>query len=109
MNQTETAYAELLEGHRLAGDVLDWKFEAMTFRLTSSKTGAGPPAVYTPDFMVQHADCTISFIEVKGGGLDDRASIVRIKVAAQQFTQFRFCIARRLPKREGGGFNVKEF
>lgn len=32
MNKTETAYAELLEGRKLAGEILGWRFEAYKLR-----------------------------------------------------------------------------
>lgn len=81
MNKTEAAWCARLEVARLAGEVLEYRFEAMKLRLANN-------TFYTPDFMVILADTTIRFDEVKGFWRDDAR--VKIKVAAEQFPWFRF-------------------
>ncbi len=88
MNKTETAYSRVLEERRLVGEILEWRFEPMRFRL-------GAEATYTPDFAVQLPDQTLEFHDVKGrtgrgpGGWEDAAR-VKIKVAAEIYPWFRF-------------------
>ena len=45
MNATEAAYAEHLDGLKLLGEVLDYKYESMKFRLAEGM-------FYMPDFLV---------------------------------------------------------
>ena len=81
MNKTEAAWADLLEGQKLAGLLLDYKFEAFKLRLANN-------TFYTPDFVVVLADRTIRVDEVKGFWRDDAR--VKIKIAAEQFPWLRF-------------------
>src|ERR1041384_6576710 len=61
MNATESAYAERLREKELKGEILQWYFEAVTFKLASD-------CRYTPDFCVQLPDCSMEFVDSKGGG-----------------------------------------
>ena len=45
MNKTEEAYAKTLQVRKLAGEIVDWQFEAQTFKLAAD-------CRYTPDFAV---------------------------------------------------------
>ena len=74
MNKTERAYAALLEGRRIAGEVAWYKFEAMKFRLADN-------TFYEPDFAVMLSDGQLQMHEVKGVWTDDAR--VKIKVAAE--------------------------
>jgi hypothetical protein len=103
MNKTETAYSQVLERKRLAGEILEWKFEPMKFRLADS-------TFYTPDFGVQLPDRSLEMIDVKGrsgsgpGGWEDDAR-VKIKVAAAMHQWFKFVgIAK-----SGDGWKREEF
>lgn len=80
MNKLETAYSEYLFFRRKAGDILDYRFEAIKLKLA-------PSTFYTPDFMVFTNDGFIEIHEVKGFWEDDAR--VKIKVAAEMFP-FRF-------------------
>ncbi|TXH16513.1 MAG: DUF1064 domain-containing protein [Hyphomicrobiaceae bacterium] len=102
MNQTETAYSEILHARQLAGEVLLWAFESVTFKLADRCT-------YTPDFAVWLADGTMEFVDCKGGGPMDDKSRVKVKVAAEKFPQFVFVIEKRLSKKDGGGWKREEF
>lgn len=102
MNQTERAYADMLEMRKLAGEVVDWQFEPMKFRLADL-------CFYTPDFAVFLSDETMEFVDAKGGGPMDDKSIVKAKVAAERYPYFRFVIEKRLPKKDGGGWKRTEY
>ena len=85
MNKTETAYAELLELRRLAGEILWWKFEPFKIRLADR-------TFYDVDFGVLAADGALQVHEVKGGFITDDA-MVKVKVAAEHFpAAFFLCI-----------------
>lgn len=101
MNQTESLYAEELQALKLEGKVVEWFFEAMTFKLAAGSR-------YTPDFAVLYADGVLEFVDVKGGGPMDRTSLAKIKYAADKFPFFRFVIEKRKAKKDGGGWERME-
>lgn len=102
MNKTESAYSERLESLRLAGEITGWRFEAYKLRLADNTW-------FTPDFMVQLGSGEIELHEVKAckrGGqilIEDDAA-VKLKVAAEQYTEFQFILAGRLAG--GAGWKV---
>lgn len=98
MNKTEAAYAAHLERLRATGDVEWYRFEGVKLRLADS-------TFCTPDFAVMSGDGVMEMHEVKGFMMEDSA--VKIKCAADQYP-FRFFIIRARPKRDGGGFSVKD-
>ena len=102
MNQTEAAYAAMLEIRKLAGEVLSWEFEAVTFKLANDVR-------YTPDFMITLADLTIEYVDSKGGGPMDPKSRVKVKCAAEKFWQYRFVIEQKLARKNGGGWKREVF
>lgn len=89
MNKLEARYRDHLEELKRQGKILDYKFEALTFRLASRTT-------YTPDFIVICDDC-IEVHEVKGFWKDDAR--VKWKVAAEMFPEYRF-VAVQYKKKE---------
>lgn len=99
MNGTEKAYAEELRLRQLAGEVVWYEFEAVSFRI-------GEGAHYKPDFLVMLADGSMECHEVKGFWAE--AARVRIKVAADRFP-FRFVAVVKRSKKQGGGWDVEEF
>jgi hypothetical protein len=101
MNATETKYAGHLDELRLAGEVLWWKFEAITLTLA-------PKTTLTVDFSVMLADGSFEMHDVKGAKAiytDDAK--VKMKVAAQMFP-FVFRVVFPVAKGEGGGWNIEE-
>lgn len=105
MNRTEAAYAELLEARRLAGEIEAYDFEKQKFRL-ANKTW------YTPDFIVQMPDGMIEIHEVKAMTTKGKVRIeddanVKLKVIAEQFSQYPFYVAAQRPKCLGGGFELR--
>jgi predicted nuclease of restriction endonuclease-like RecB superfamily len=95
MNKTETAYAANLEAKKKAGVIVDYKYEALKFKL-AKKT------FYTPDFFVLHKD-HFELIEVKGFWHDDAR--VKIKVAREMFPWFAWTAV----KAHKGGWKYEEF
>lgn len=85
MNKLEKVYSEYLFFRKKAGDILDYKFEAIKLR-------HAPNTFYTPDFMVHTTDGYIEMHETKGFWEDDAR--VKIKVAAEVFP-FRFVAITR--------------
>lgn len=102
MNQTECEYAELLQSNKLAGQIEEWFFEAVTFRIAND-------CRYTPDFCVYFASGAMEFVDVKGTGPIDEKSTVKIKTCAEKFPMFRFVQAKKRTKKEGGGFRIRKF
>tara|TARA_R110000796_G_scaffold95459_2_gene200686 strand:+ start:21009 stop:21326 length:318 start_codon:yes stop_codon:yes gene_type:complete len=99
MNQTEAAYAALLESEKQAGEIVWYSFEGMTFKLADNTR-------YTPDFAVMRADGLMEMREVKGFWRDDAR--VKIKVAAELFP-FRFIAVKKQSKKAGGGWSQEVF
>ena len=98
LNKTEQAYSNFLENRKIAGDVLWFKFEGVKLRLADN-------TFYTPDFAVLGADEVMEMHEVKGFMQDDAA--VKIKVAASIYP-FRFFLCKVRPKKDGGGWTLRE-
>ena len=110
MNRTEAEYAGLLEVRKLAGEIIDWKFEAVRFILAHGNPQTGSKSLtYTPDFMVTLENAEVEFIDVKGGGPIDRKSLNNAKIAAEMFWQFGFAIEQKRNKKHGGGWHREEF
>ena len=86
MNKIEAAYAAHLECCKSAGEIRRYEFEGMKFRLAEG-------AYYTPDFIVRRPNDTLECHEVKGFWRE--AARVRIKVAAEQWPEFRWCAVQR--------------
>jgi hypothetical protein len=99
MNQTEKAYAALLDARRYAGEVAWFKFEGIKLRLADN-------TFYTPDFAVMLADGSMQLHEVKGHWQDDARA--KIKIAADLYP-FEFIAVRKQSKKAGGGFSVEHF
>lgn len=101
-NKTEAAYETFLEEQKQLGEVLWYKFEAMTFKLANDTR-------YTPDFIVMLSNGEIECREIKGSKAIFMCDAkVKIKVAAEMFP-FRFIAVFPIPKKLGGGWRVEEF
>lgn len=106
MNRTEREYAAHLEAQRLAGEIRFWDYERLRAIVTHPSEGVG--VNYTADFLVILADGTIALDDVKGTGIDNDASLVRAKAAAEVCWYFRWRIAKKQTKAQGGGWTVRE-
>jgi hypothetical protein len=84
MNKTELAYANRLELFKKAGQIEDFAFEGLTFKLADDTR-------YTPDFFIVRKE-RFEFHEVKGFFRDDAK--VKIKVAAKMFPWFKFVLVQ---------------
>lgn len=102
MTRVELKYADALEARKLAGEIVAWGFEKFKFRLADG-------CFYTPDFHVLHNDGSLEFIDTKGTGPVDDKSIVKGKVAAQEFWMFTFVMLQQQTKKQGGGWARREF
>lgn len=91
-NKTEAAYDNYLHLLKLAGEIIDYKFEPLRIRLADLTT-------YTPDFLVIYSD-RLEFHEVKGFWRDDAR--VKIKVAAEQYPWFVFLAVQKDNKSRDG-------
>lgn len=96
MNGAEAAYAARLHVLVLAGEVLQWWFEAVTLKLADD-------CRLTPDFLVMLANGRLEFHEVKGRWEEDAK--IKARLAALHFP-FPIKVFRRQPKRAGGGFEL---
>ena len=76
MNKLETRYFNMLTGRKALGQILDFWYEPVTFKLAFDTR-------YTPDFMVMLNDGTIVFHETKGWWEEDAK--IKIKCAAEKF------------------------
>ena len=94
MTKLEEAYSWELERRLKRGEILVWRYEAITFKLA-------PDTRYTPDFFVVCADGMVEFHEVKGFRRED--SWVKLKVAAEVFPWFRFLLVTN-----GKGWVIRE-
>lgn len=81
MTQVEQRYAAVLEMRKRNGDIRDFWFEAMAFRV-----GAGR-SVYKPDFVARLPDGTLEIIEVKGARIWEDSK-VKFKAAAVMYPCF---------------------
>jgi hypothetical protein len=102
MNKTEQAYADMLQARKLAGEIIEWQFEAVTFKLAADVR-------YSPDFCIVLSDHTIEFIDTKGGGPQDPKSRVKIRCAAEKFPWFAFAIEQKQAKSKGGAWIREDF
>ena len=96
MNRTEKLYSGMLEKLKLSGEILAWRFEAITFRL-------GHRCNYTPDFLVV-TPREIQIHEVKGGYVREDG-LVKWKLAAECHPEFRFFLCRY----RNGKWNVEQY
>jgi hypothetical protein len=102
MNKTEAEYAGLLELRKRAGEIVNYQFEAVTVKLAHD-------CRFTADFFIEHPSGAIECVDVKGSGPIQEDSIIKIRLAAKQFPRWTFAIERKRKKKDGGGFERKEF
>ena len=101
MNRTEQAYSDHLALCQHRGEIKQFLFEALKFRLADN-------TFYTPDFVVLRADDVLEVHEVKGSRaifMDDAK--VKLKCANDKFP-FVFKLVFPKPKRDGGGWDIEE-
>ena len=82
MNKLEQRYAQYLDLQLKAGEIQDWQYETITFKL-------GHDTRYTPDFPVIAKDDTLEFHETKG--FKFAKNMQKLKIAASMF-RFKFIL-----------------
>jgi len=95
MNKTERAYAVELAALQQAGEILRWRFEALTLLLVDPSDTGGRGVRYTPDFAIWTPD-RLCFVEIKGFLRDDAK--LKFLWARQQFPEWEF----KMLQRKGG-------
>jgi hypothetical protein len=104
MTGVEKKYMAFLDEEKAAGRIIAYRYGSIKLRLADATW-------YTTDYQVQLNDTTFEFVEVKGSWnaphQDD--SRVKIKVAAEQYPEFRFVAVVPKRVRDGGGFEREEF
>jgi len=91
----ESLYAMLLDDMKASGEILDWRYEAVTLRLTESAIVDGKrvrAVTYTPDFCLWFPDGRRRYIEIKG--YRRTKDINRFKQARDQFRHDEFLMLR---------------
>jgi hypothetical protein len=97
MNGLEERYAStVLHPMRMAGELVDWKFEAMGFRL-------GEKCFFYPDFWVVYPD-RFEIHECKGRWEDD--ALVKMRVAAELYPWLKW---KAFSYRKTTGWTEREF
>jgi hypothetical protein len=99
LNKTEGAYQQHLDLLQKAGEIVWYRFEAVTLKL-------GPDVRYTPDFLIMLPDGQLEAHEVKGGWFRDDAK-AKVRIAARMFP-LAFQIVRARSKKDGGGWEVEK-
>lgn len=103
MNALEAEYARILEARKRAGEIQDWKYEAIRLRIAFGEKHAW----YKPDFLIVNADGSQEAHETKGWWKTDAR--LRIKVAAGVYPWIKFIGVRKLKKKDGGGWEYESF
>ena len=83
-NKTEARYDDFLRLLKCAGEILDYRWDAINLRL-------GPDVHYRPDFLVVYSD-RFEIHEVKGFFRDDAK--VKVRTAAALFPWWKFKVVR---------------
>ena len=86
-NKTEAAYDKRLWRLKLAGEIIDYRFEAWKLILVHGIPKLRNEMSYTPDFLVVRSD-RFEFHEVKGYWKEDAR--LKIKMAAELYPWCRF-------------------
>lgn len=104
MSGLEKRYLKFLDAEKAAGRVHEFRFEGIRLKLADL-------TYYTPDFYVLYPDGGIEMLEVKGSwkAPNQDKSRVKVKVAAEQYPEFKFVAITEIPKKKGGGWDREEF
>lgn len=101
MNGWEKRRAQELEAMKRSGEILNWwggKHRGITLKLAHDTR-------YTPDFLVQHIDGSLTLEEVKGFFRDDAK--VKTKLCAALYP-FPLRVLTAKPQKRGGGWDITE-
>jgi hypothetical protein len=81
MNRLEESYSRHLDLRKAAGEVAEWWFEGLAFRI-------GERCFWHPDFLVQLADGTLELHDTKGFVQDDATVKARAVAGKYPFDVF---------------------
>lgn len=99
MNQTEKKYAVILFVRKLAGEILDYRFESVKLRLADERCWI------TLDFAVWYPDGIVELVDAKGPPPQEK-TIIKMKVAADRYRGLYRIVLERLIK---GEWHRREF
>lgn len=94
-SKLEAAYAEVLQGRLLAGEIRKWWYEDLQLRI-------GFDCRLTVDFFVHNMDCVLEAHEVKGPKQWED-SIVKLRAAADKFP----LVFKLVTRSKDGVWNIK--
>lgn len=102
-NRTEQRFEdEWVKPRAQSGEIIWWAFEGITLKLAKD-------CRLTMDFFIQLASGELQAWDVKGSfAIVEGDALVKMRVAAGKFP-LRFFMAAPKPKRDGGGWLIKEF
>lgn len=83
----ELEYAQNLNQRLAAGEIIEWHYEALRFKIAHKTT-------YTPDFLVLYPNGSQELVEVKGH-LRESAN-VKFKTCADKFKGFKWSMQRKV-------------
>jgi len=92
----EALYAVDLDYQKSAGDIIEWLYEPITFKLTEATIVEGKrhrAITYTPDFVCWLPNGRMRCIEIKG--YRNTQAINRYKLAKDKFRRIEFVMIKR--------------
>jgi len=92
-SELELDYSLYLDALKMAGKILRWRYEPLSFRLADKDKGQ---VWYKPDFLIEYPDGTVTFDEVKG--YMRTADRIRLLVAASEYWWLNFRLVTRKKK-----------
>lgn len=87
MNRTEQEHADHLQRLKIAGAIIDYRYEPFSLRLANN-------TFYIPDFLVVCAD-HFEIHEIKGGFVREDAR-AKVKIAAEAFPWWTFHVFQKV-------------
>jgi len=92
----EAIFAMELEDKKRSGEIIEWHYEPITFRLSDSSVVEGKKVraiTYTPDFVLWLPGMKMQCVEIKG--FRNNNAINRFKVAKDKFRKIEFVMLKR--------------
>jgi hypothetical protein len=104
MNGLESQYADLLDDRKANGEIERYIYEGVTLTIIDPQTAL--KARYTPDFAVYLPNGELEFHETKGFLEGD--ALLKLKAASEKWPH-RFVMVKKKLRRDGGGWEYREF
>lgn len=107
MNGTEREWAACLDARKADGEIVEWRYEAMSLPVTGQFDSSHKRVMYMGDFVVLTAEGEIQVHEVKGSFAREK-DLLRLKCEADSWRPyFAFVLAVKRRKVDGGGWSVE--